>query len=129
LPVDVNEDVKDEPDACAAEVVAETTLKSEGEVVVPVGSKPAIFIPIAVVCDEMKMQAANELPLFQQMENADVTCAYCFRWKSADTDLKISAWALRSLRSVIDRNSEMVSNAAWLVCTATASATAIALKS
>jgi len=64
LPVEANDDVKDEPEACAAEVVAGTTLESEGEVVVPVGSKPAIFIPIAVVSDEMKMQAANELPLF-----------------------------------------------------------------
>jgi hypothetical protein len=64
LPVDVNEDVKDEPDACAAEVVAEMTLESEGEVVVPVGSKLAIFISIAVVSYEKKMQSANESLLF-----------------------------------------------------------------
>lgn len=46
LPEDAIEDVKDEPDAWAAEVVAETTLKIEGEVVVLVGSKPAMSVSI-----------------------------------------------------------------------------------
>ncbi|WP_062018218.1 hypothetical protein [Aureimonas sp. AU4] len=67
LPEEAIVDVNDEPDALAAEVVAETTLNIEGEVVVPVGSKPAIFVSVSVVSLKENMQSANEALLFEEL--------------------------------------------------------------
>lgn len=64
LPVDVSDDVKDEPDAAVAVTVAETTFRGEGEAVVFVGSRPGICISIRRRFPEANMRRANEALLF-----------------------------------------------------------------
>ncbi|WP_427024693.1 hypothetical protein ACP4J4_01645 [Aureimonas ureilytica] len=67
FPEELAEEVNEEPAALVAEVVADTTLTIEGEVVVPVGSKPAIFISVRVVFLTSNMQEANEAVLFGEL--------------------------------------------------------------